>query len=138
MRRTLAQRGMTLIEVMIVLSIVGIVVGMALPKAAAIQESMQLESGAQQLMRELNLAQVRAIKENRTVSFVFESDSVYRIGTGEARPLPGSLRFGSVPSPIQFASFGPPLSGPATIQIVSPKGRARSLALNSSGYVTLQ
>src|SRR5688500_16839456 len=112
MRRNSSRHGMTLIEVMLVVSIVGIVAGAALPKAAAILESMALESGAQQLIREMNLAQVRAIKENRTVVFGFASETEYQIGNDGPRPLPGSLRFGSVPAAIQFASFGPPLTGP--------------------------
>lgn len=138
MRSTSPRRGITLIEVLVVLAMVAILVGFALPKAAAIQESIALESGAQQVVRELNLAQVRAIKENRTVSFVFESETVYRIGTGEARPLPSSLRFYSAPPEIQFASFGPPVSGPVTLTLASSTGRTRSIVMNATGYVTLQ
>ena len=138
MRRTLAQRGMTLVEVLVVLSMVGIMAGVALPKASAIQESMALESGAQQLMREMSLAQIRAIKENRTVAFAFESQNEYRIGNDYPRALPGSLRFASSPAPIQFASFGPPISGPVTVAIASTSGRMRYVVLNASGLVTLQ
>ncbi len=138
MRRTLAQRGMTLIEVLVAITIVAILTGVALPKAAAIQESIELESGAQQLMRELNLAQVRAIKENRTVVFAFEGDTEYRVDTDAPRPLPGALRFGAAPSQIQFASFGPPPTGPAAVQLASPRGRTRSVMVNASGFVTLQ
>lgn len=138
MRTLFAQRGMTLVEVLVVLTMVGILAGVALPKASAIQESMELESGAQQLMRELSLAQVRAIKENRTVAFAFESEKEYRIGNEYPRALPGSLRFASSPAPIQFASFGPPISGPATVAIASTSGRMRYVVLNGAGLVTLQ
>lgn len=138
MLRSTNRDGMTLIEILVVLSMVGILAGVALPKAAAIQESIELESGAQQLIREMNLAHVRAIKANRTVTFAFESNKEYRIGDDAPRPLPGQLHFPSVPPAIQFASFGPPLTGPATVVIASAKGRTRSIVLNSSGYVSLQ
>ena len=129
---------MTLIEVMLVLSVVGILAGVALPKAAAIQQSIALESGAQQLIREMNLAQVRAIKENRTVPFAFTSSTHYRIGADQPRELPSKLHFGTTPAAIQFASFGPPLTGPATVRVESSTGKYRVIALTSNGYVTLQ
>lgn len=129
----------TLLEVLIVLAIVGILAALAFPKAAAIQESIQLESGAQQVMRDLNLTQVRAVKENRTVSFVRLGASQYQIGTGEVRELPSKLQFGSAtPAEIQFASFGPPPTGPATLDIETKTGRKRYITLNASGYASLQ
>jgi prepilin-type N-terminal cleavage/methylation domain-containing protein len=129
---------MTLVELLIVLAMVGILAGVALPKAAAIQESIELESGAQELMRELNRAQVRAIKENRTVAFSVASSTEYRVGADAPRALPNGLHFGSSPAPIQFASFGPPLSGPVTIGITSTRGRTRYVAINAGGQVSLQ
>jgi type II secretion system protein H len=131
--------GFTLIELLVVVTFVGILAGLAFPKAAEIQESMALESGAQQVMRELNLAQVRAIKENRSVGFIRLDEKSYRIGTGETRELPDNLEFGSAtPGEIRFASFGPPLTGPASLEIASIHGRKRYVVLNSSGYASLQ
>ena len=136
---TRARSAFTLTEVLIVLAIVGVLAALAFPKARAIQESIELESGAQQVMRDLNLTQVRAIKENRTVSFLRLSASQYQIGTGEIRELPSRLRFGSVtPAEIQFASFGPPPTGPATLDIETVTGRTRYITLNASGYASLQ
>ena len=130
--------GMTLIEVLVVVSMVGILAGVALPKAAGIQESIALESGAQELMRQMNLAQVRAIKENRTVPFAFASSTEYQIGDAEPRSLPEKLHFSSTPPAIQFASFGPPLTGPATILVAASTGRTRAVVVNASGHVSLQ
>jgi type II secretion system protein H len=131
--------GFTLIELLVVVTMVGIIAGLAFPKAAKIQESMALESGAQQVMRELNLAQVRAIKENRSVGFIRLDEKTYRIGAGETRELPDNLEFGSgTPAEIRFASFGPPLTGPASVEIASIHGRKRYVVLNSSGYASLQ
>lgn len=136
---TNTRSGLTLIELLIVVTMVGIVAGVAFPKIAKIQESMALESGAQQVMRELNLAQVRAIKENRSVGFIRVNEKTYRIGTGETRDLPDNLAFGSAtPAEIRFASFGPPLTGPASVEIASVHGRKRYVVLNSSGYASLQ
>jgi prepilin-type N-terminal cleavage/methylation domain-containing protein len=138
MRLSLPRSGMTLIEVMVVVSAVGILAGVALPKAAAIQESIALESAAQQLMREMNLAQVRAIKENRTIPFAFTSATQYQIAADQPHALPSKLHFGTTPAAIQFASFGPPLTGPVTVRVESNTGKYRVVALNANGYVSLQ
>lgn len=134
-----ARPAFTLIEILVVLVFVGILAGLAYPKINAVQQSIELESAAQQVMRDLNLTQVRAVKENRTVSFTKLSATQYRIGTGETRELPSRLQFGSLtPGAIQFASFGPPLTGPATVDIQNTKGKTRRVSLNASGMATLQ
>jgi prepilin-type N-terminal cleavage/methylation domain-containing protein len=134
-----ARSGITLIEVVMVIAIIGIIVTWAFPKAAEIRESIELESGAQQVIRDLHLTQMRAIKENRTVSFFRVGSSQYQIGVGETRDLPSRLQFGSAtPAEIQFASFGPPPTGPATLDIENAKGRKRYIVLNASGFASLQ
>ena len=76
------QRGFTLIEVIIVMAIMAIVAGIAIPSFSANIESQAVRNAAQTLLSHMKQARVRALAENRVVSIKFAVDSyVFDAGT---------------------------------------------------------
>jgi len=70
-----AQRGFTLIEVMIVIVIIGVMTAIGLPAFSSWSEKQAVRSASQTLLSHLKQARVLAIAENRSVSITFTSTS---------------------------------------------------------------
>jgi len=69
-----AQRGMTIIELMIGLAIVAIVLFVAVPAFTIFLQNQQVKNAAQTVMTGLSSARAEAIRRNQTVRFQFVSD----------------------------------------------------------------
>ncbi len=110
--------GFTLIEMLIVVSVLGVITAIALPKFWQYRRGWTLESGGQQIVSDLQRARIQAIKRNQTV-FLTKSDSTgYSIRFLGNRTLPEGTTFGmGTPDSVAFAPFGPTLTGPATYRI---------------------
>jgi prepilin-type N-terminal cleavage/methylation domain-containing protein len=65
------KKGFTLIEVMVVVALIAILSGIALPNAIAWRSNAQLSSTVREIMADLQLAKMEAIKRNRNVEAVF-------------------------------------------------------------------
>lgn len=64
------EQGLTLVELMIVLLIVGVLAGIALPSFVGLMERSRIESAASDLMSSLQLARSEAIQQNAHVRIV--------------------------------------------------------------------
>ena len=64
-------RGFTLIEMLVVIGIIVVVLGIALPNMRGLHEGHELESAARQLVADLSLARSRAINNRATVVVAF-------------------------------------------------------------------
>ena len=64
-----AQRGMSIIEIVITIAIVGLLLALAAPSAATWIQNTQLRNAADSVLSGLQLARVEAIKRNAIVSF---------------------------------------------------------------------
>jgi len=127
---------LTLMEVLLVLSIIGIVMAIALPRIVAIRNALTLDAAAQEVVAQLNLSRSEAIRRNVAVSFVKISASQFRVGTLTQRDLPGGVTFGtSTPDSVRFASFGPPSTGAATLAL-QIGSRTRNVRVNAAGYAS--
>ena len=136
--KTPTRLGFTLIEMMIVMVIAGILMTIALPGAARLRLAMQMDSGAQQFMRELTRAQTEAIKRNqaRTVSKI--SETTYQVEGMPVTALPEGVKFASnSATSVRFASFGPPPLGGAIFRL-ELANLSRVISVNASGLVTVQ
>ena len=69
-----AQRGMTIIELMIGLTIMAIVLFVAVPAFTIFLQNQQIKNAAQTVMQGLNTARAEAIRRNQAVRFQFVSN----------------------------------------------------------------
>ena len=63
-------KGFTLIEVLVVIGIISILSGIAIPNAVAWRSNAQLSSSAREIIADLKRAKMEAIKRNRNVEAV--------------------------------------------------------------------
>ena len=69
-----AERGMTIIELMVGLAIVAIVLFVAVPAFTIFLQNQQIKNAAQTVMQGLNTARAEAIRRNQAVRFQFVSN----------------------------------------------------------------
>jgi type IV fimbrial biogenesis protein FimT len=67
--RPAAQRGMSIIEIVITIAIVGLLLALAAPSAATWIQNTQLRNAAESALNGIQLARVEAIKRNQVVAF---------------------------------------------------------------------
>ena len=129
-----ARRGVTLIELMIVVAIVGIAAGFAWPKFIETRQQMAVESAAQRLTRDLGLARTEAIKRNRPVSLRRIGMDSYQIDSVPPREFTDGLRFqGGTPAVVTFVPFGPLTTGPASFRLALGNYSKR-VEINAAGF----
>ena len=81
------QRGMSLVETLIVVSIMVILVGTAVPSFQEFQERYRLEGRAMELVTDIHYVRSEAVARNRGIRISFGSDSggtCYVLHTGDA------------------------------------------------------
>jgi prepilin-type N-terminal cleavage/methylation domain-containing protein len=80
--RVSGQRAFTLLEMLIVLVIIAILAGLALPHIRGNTESVAINAACRQLVADLSLARQRAISQRSTVAVVFISPDIFNINLG--------------------------------------------------------
>lgn len=91
-----SEKGHTLIELMVVLSLIGILAGLAFANPNSNASHYNLRYAAQQLASDLRLIRQKAISEggSNKVQFIYDSRQYHLPGMGE-RSLPAHIRFGT-------------------------------------------
>lgn len=136
----LGQKGFTLIEVMIAVSIVGILAMIAVPSYLQWNARYQLKQGTTELAGSLSLARMAAMNRNLavTVTLALVSGKVNVDFGGALAPilLPQSIIAFTGGPTIQFTQQG--LSGSAanqTVTLVSQQGTTYSVIVSPAGKV---
>jgi type II secretion system protein H len=111
------QPGFTLLEVLVVIMIMGVAAGVALPPLQAASRTSRLEASAQQLIGDLRVARTEAIRRNAAVYVARTGASTYHVQHVGHRSLPDGVTFQSGPDTVRFAAFGPVLTGAATYSL---------------------
>jgi prepilin-type N-terminal cleavage/methylation domain-containing protein len=124
-------RGVTLLELLIVMTLIALVVGLSYPSAAAGVDSLRIRSAADRVVSFLNTALDRAERRQQVVEI--------RISVGEnaisARTADlGFERTMEIPDPIHIVAVEPPLpdgAGPDTQRrfLIYPGGTAPRIAI---------
>ena len=128
--------GMTLVEIMVAVSVLAVGTSIAIPRITAIRDQLSLESAAQELVHQLNLARSEAIKRNQPTSFYKRSANTFQVGTLTTRALPAQVSFATgAPDSVRYASFGPPVTGAVTIPL-QVGTRTKTVRVNAAGYAS--
>lgn len=69
------QRGVTLVEVAVVMVIIGIMFGYAMPELRSWMRSLKVRNAGESVLNGLNIARMEALKRNSAVAFWLVSDS---------------------------------------------------------------
>lgn len=140
LRRTshTAARGFTITETMLVVTLLGLMLAIGLPRLGNIRQRTTLENAAQQLAGDLRRAQIEAIKRNRSVQLQRTGPASYAIDFLGERSLADGVEFRtSSASGVRLAPYGPPVGGGATF-VVEYSGRRKMVAVSAGGLLTVQ
>ena len=131
-------RGMTLIEMVLVVTIIGLMMAISGPKFASMRRQLRLDFGAQQLAGDLHRARLEAIKRNTPVFLAKTGASSYEIRFVRTYTLPQGVAFGAGdPDTVWFAAFGPVLTGSAMYELVQGSNTKR-VELNAAGFAAVK
>lgn len=136
-RRGCSRGGFTLLEVLIVMAIMLIVAGIAVPSLQSVTRITRMETGGQNFVGDLRLARMEAIRRNRSVYVAKTGPSTYTIEYIGARSLREGVTFSSGPDTVRFAAFGPLQTGMATYTL-QLEGRTRTVRLSAAGNASVE
>jgi type IV fimbrial biogenesis protein FimT len=132
------RRGITLVEVLIVVVVIALMTVFALPSFNRMRGRWRVETVAQQLVGDLHRARVEALKRNDFVDLDVTGTSTYTIRFLGGRTLPDGAAFADdAPAKVRFAAFGPALTGAATYE-VQLDGYAKEIHVNAAGFAAIR
>ncbi|MFK8401009.1 GspH/FimT family pseudopilin [Pseudomonas sp. BGr12] len=144
------QEGFSLVEMMVVVALLAIFAGVALPGFRYLIESSRVQSGASTLFRLLQASRADAVNTRQTLTLCPSSGnlqwvvvrastcgSITTTSVSQRLDLPGSL---SVSSSVNNLSFKPDGSAAAADLGISSSGtsKAFNIKVAASGYISLQ
>ena len=132
------RKGLTLLELAVVATLAGLILGMFVPKISSFREQMLLDSTAQELARDVIRARGEALKRNESVSVTRLDDTAYKVRTEAPRRLPHGLNFkaGSV-SEVRFAPFGLVSVGVGSMTLTTGTYE-RKVTVRTTGHVRVE
>ncbi len=133
----LNDRGFTIMEVMIVIAIILVLVTIALPPMGNTIRSVRLNAATSDLAGDLARARIEAMKRNRVVDVTFTGEGEYEIEFVGVRKLEHGAAFLVGPGLVQFAPFGPMLTGPAQF-VLGLGDDTRTVSLAASGLPVVE
>ena len=133
--------GLTIMELIIAMSILAVLLGIASPLVAQFSSGYQLRAAAREVATDLQFTRLLSVKENQDYQTVFGSDSyqVVRVADGlvaKSRSFSNDYpRVTLSPVAITFNSRGN--SSSSTITVSNPMG-TKNITVGSTGRVKLQ
>jgi prepilin-type N-terminal cleavage/methylation domain-containing protein len=138
-RKTGVQRkGMTLLELAVVATLAGLLLGMVVPRIASFREHMLLDSTAQGLARDIMRTRGEALKRNEAVTIRRLADTAYQVRTEAPRRLPSGLTFTNVTvDSVRFHPFGLVAIGVGEWRIQAVSNQRR-VVVRTTGHVRVE
>lgn len=131
------RRGVTLIEMLMVLIILGLMLAAALPRFGQLRTKMRVDAAAQQMIADLRVARSEALKRNRSVGLQKTGTSTYTLQFVGNRALPQGVAFTTGSDSVRFGAFGPPSSGAASFT-VGFAGQTKQVTVSASGLLAVR
>ena len=143
--------GFSLIELMIVVALVAVLAGIAVPATTSAMSRYALITASQQVVGTIRNARVQAVGKNRVtrVRFNFPAAGQYQVldsadaALGSVQFLANGATFGAVSGAVEFNPSGRAThvgGGPAPVTLVVSNGVAeqdRTITISASGRVLL-
>jgi|LGVE01.1.fsa_nt_gb type IV fimbrial biogenesis protein FimT len=129
------QSGFTLIELIVIIAIVAVLAGIAVPNFLSYIPKSRLNGAARQVMGDLMAARMKAVKENTTVTVAWVTDRKYKISTEEKTINYSDVTIGSF-TDISFYSRG--TAWGATITLTNSAGSTKDVKVHLTGRVKIE
>ena len=149
--RSRSEAGISLIELVMVISILGVLTAIAIPNMVSARQGFQMSTASATMRHRLAEARMESLKRNRRVDVVIDgaarslttSTTTAGVATVIAGPeyLPSGVVFdlgGSATTTITFDSLGRPLAPTSFILDYPGSGLSRTLSVLTTGRITLQ
>ncbi len=135
-RRLGADDGATLLEMLVVMSLLTLATGIVFPNLRRPYETLAAETARSAVVADLRTARAQAIRADRPVAFEIAPDG-RTYGWGERRVrLPGAARLAASTGSILFSAGG--ASNDANLAVIQRNGRRYGFAVDgSTGLVRL-
>lgn len=134
------RRGFTLVELLVTMSILGIIAAFSVPAYQTMQKSVALNNGVQEVADAIRVAQTRALSAqdgvNQGIRFATSSVTLFdENGDIRTQALPSSLTLSSTQSEVVFER----LSGQAdqAVTVTISNGSSKTIAISPSGKISL-
>ena len=129
------QSGFTLIEMMIIIAILGIFAGIAVPNFLSYMPKHRLNGAARQVMGDLMAARMQAVSQNTTVTVAWVSDRKYKISTEEKTINYSDITMGGF-TDISFSPRGTATN--RTITLTNSTGLGKKVTVAITGRVKIE
>jgi hypothetical protein len=130
---------MTLLELAVVATLAGLLLGIVMPRIASFREHMLLDSTAHTLARDVIRTRGEALKRNEFVSIKRLDDTAYQVRSEAPRRLPAGLTFdvGSSVDSVRFAPFGLVAFGVGSMRLRAGNA-TRRVIVRTTGHVRVE
>lgn len=128
------QRGFTLIEVLVALTILGLLLAMGAPAVGDWLRNAQIRTAAESLQNGLQQAREEAVRRNKAVEFLLVTDSTWQVRLADPS---ATNRMLASRSSAEGSANVVTVTGPAGANIVTFDGMGRRMAANVDGSSVL-
>ena len=149
-RSKIGSGGFSLIEMLVVISILGIAAAAAIPNMIAWRSGLQFRAAVNELRNDLESAKTRAVKENARVTVVFDpAAGQYRMNYQDpdantillkSQTLPAGVRIAAhtlgLNNQTSFSSRGTADTG--TIVLANQQGKTKSISISFIGKIEVK